>query len=388
MATFKQYDTKNGKRWLFKAHLGINPATGKRVQVTKQGFKTKAEAQKEARKLETSASEGNYTQTNLLTYEEVYKQWFENHSKVVKISTRKSIESKFKKHILPRFGRLKIQDITRVYCQKQINEIAAEIKSVHDIKIQANLVFKYALKMEIISKNPLEFVTVPKHQEEFLKQTTEEEERNYWTKGEVLRFLSIAERELTLRDHTLFRTLIFTGARKGEILALTWDDVDFNTSTLTLNKTLCKHDGQTFIQTSKTKKSRRKISLDPDTVTLLKKLRIQQKEEYLMARKYIADDDNTFFDNIFTRDDYTAMRLAYPNEKLDILIKSYDLHRITIHGLRHTHASLLFEAGANPKEVQERLGHSDIKMTMDIYTHVTNTVKEKTAQKFLNFMES
>lgn len=67
--------------------------------------------------------------------------------------------------------------------------------------------------------------------------------------------------------------------------------------------------------------------------------------------------------------------------------KKHELHRITIHGLRHTHASLLFEAGASIKEVQERLGHSDIQMTMNIYTHVTDTLKEKTAQKFQKYIE-
>ncbi|TDL62340.1 hypothetical protein E2R56_28985 [Rhodococcus qingshengii] len=85
--------------------------------------------------------------------------------------------------------------------------------------------------------------------------------------------------------------------------------------------------------------------------------------------------------------DGTPIRLAYPNEKLDIVIKKHNLHRITIHGLRHTHASLLFEAGASIKEVQERLGHSDFKMTMNIYTHVTITLKEQTAAKFQRYIE-
>jgi integrase len=96
------------------------------------------------------------------------------------------------------------------------------------------------------------------------------------------------------------------------------------------------------------------------------------------------DDGNKM---VFTRDDGTPLRLAYPNEKLDIVIKKHNLHRITIHGLRHTHASLLFEAGASIKEVQERLGHSDIQMTMNIYTHVTDTLKEQTAQKFQRYIE-
>ncbi|MNV73816.1 Tyrosine recombinase XerD [compost metagenome] len=91
---------------------------------------------------------------------------------------------------------------------------------------------------------------------------------------------------------------------------------------------------------------------------------------------------------IFSRAHGDPLRLAYPNDKLDEVIRIYGLHPITVHGLRHTHASLLFEAGASIKEVQERLGHSDIKMTMNIYTHVTKTVKELTATRFEKFMES
>ncbi len=93
---------------------------------------------------------------------EVFDQWFLNHSKTIKTSTKKSIESKFNKHILPCFGKLKMKEITRPYCPKMINEIAQLITSVNDIKIQANQVFKYALKMDIISKNPLEHVSIPR----------------------------------------------------------------------------------------------------------------------------------------------------------------------------------------------------------------------------------
>lgn len=97
-----------------------------------------------------------------------------------------------------------------------------------------------------------------------------------------------------------------------------------------------------------------------------------------------TDDDNNM---VFTRDDGSPLRLAYLNEKLYILIKKHNLHRITIHGLRHIHASLLFEAGASIKDVQERLGHSDKQMTMNIYTHVTDTLKEQTTQKFQRYIE-
>ncbi|MEH7610764.1 site-specific integrase [Gottfriedia acidiceleris] len=382
MASFQKYTTKQGQMWLFKMDTGVDPQTGKRLTTTRRGFKTKKEAQMAATRLESEIAEGVLVNNNNLTFNEIYTQWFTNHSKTIKLSTMKSIESKFKKHILPRFGKLKIKVINKTYCQKMINEIAQKISSVNDIKIQANQVFKYALKMDIISKNPMEHVIVPRNLKEMFTEEFEANKRTYWKKDEIKQFLVITKNELDLRDYVLFHLLIYTGARKGELLALTWDDIDFKAGSVRLAKTLFHHKGQFIVQTSKTKESKRLISLDDMTLSLLKKWRIRQKESNLAAMNYI-DTRNM----VFTRDDGSPMRLAYPNEKLDILIRKHKLHRITVHGFRHTHASLLFEAGASIKEVQERLGHSDIKMTMDIYTHVTDTVKEQTAEKFQRYIE-
>ncbi|WP_245987506.1 tyrosine-type recombinase/integrase [Ureibacillus endophyticus] len=324
------------------------------------------------------------------------------------IAKYKSIESKFNKHILPRFGQLKIRDITKTYCQKVINEIAESIKSVNDIKIQANQVFKYALKMDIIQKNPLEHISIPRQQNELINDDNEADARNYWRKDEIKKFLEITKLELSYRDYVLFHLLIYTGARKGEILALTWDDIDFKSKSIRFSKTLFHNKGEFIFQTSKTKESRRLISLDDKTLSILKKWRVRQKnlvllstEDDALKKQELIENNQTFeskevqedteiprnLNLIFSREDGTPIRLAYPNEKLDIVIKKHNLHRITIHGLRHTHASLLFEAGASIKEVQERLGHSDIQMTMNIYTHVTDTLKEQTAHKFQRYIE-
>ncbi|WP_066321354.1 site-specific integrase [Bacillus sp. FJAT-29814] len=240
------------------------------------------------------------------------------------------------------------------------------------------------MKMDIISKNPLEHVTIPKREEEIIADTNEAEERNYWNKDEIKHFLSIAnnEKELTLRDHLIFHLLIYTGARKGEVLALTWDDIDFNVGTIRFGKTLFFNKGKHYLQQPKTKQSKRLIRLDTKSLSLLKRWRTSLIEAKL-ASPNIFDDNNL----VFTRDDGLPLRLAYPNDKLKSIIKKHNLHKITIHGLRHTHASLLFEAGASIKEVQERLGHSDFQMTMTIYTHVTDHVKEQTAQKFQKYIE-
>lgn len=368
--------------WLFKMDTGTNPETGKRQTTTRRGFKTKKEAQKAASTLELEISSGIWISTNNYTFDEVFNQWFTNHRKTIKASTQKTIQSKFKKHILPRFGKIKMKDVTKAYCQEMINEIAELIASVNDIKIQANQVFNYALKMDIISKNPMEHVSIPRKQREMISEDNDQTDRNYWRKDEIKNFLMITERELEFRDHVLFHLLIYTGARKGELLALTWDDINFGDGSIRLAKTLFQNEGGFVFQTPKTKESRRLISLDRNTLHLLKKWRTRQYEAIL------ASGSNIVLNNVvFTRENGSPMRLAYLNEKLNIVIKKHQLHRITIHGLRHTHASLLFEAGASIKEVQERLGHTDIKMTMNIYTHVTDTLKEQTAEKFQRYIE-
>lgn len=382
MASFQKYETKQGKLWLFKMDTGINPQTGKRQTTTRRGFNTKKEAQAAAVLLEHEIASGHMINNNNLTYQDVFEQWFSDHVKTIKTSTRKCIESKFHNHILPRLGKLKIKDITKPYCQKMINEIADSIASVNDIKIQANQVFKYAQKMDIIIKNPMEYIIIPRQQKELVYDDSEGSKRNYWRKDEVKHFLSLTKQDLPLRDYVLFHLLIFTGARKGELLGLTWDNVDYESGSIRVNKTLYQGNGKYELNTTKTTDSKRLISIDTQTITLLKKLRIQQKEAILACG--FSFRDHCF---VFTRDDGKPLRLAYPNDKLKTLIKKHNLHSITIHGLRHTHASLLIEAGVGIKEVQDRLGHSDIQTTLNTYAHVTDTLKEQTASKFQKYIE-
>ncbi len=293
--------------------------------------------------------------------------------------------SKFRRQLLPHFGKLKMKDITRSYCQKVINKLAKKIKTVDNMRMYASQVFEYAVKMEIRATNPMKGTTIPKAEKEHLAVPTSES-RNYWEKAKIKKFLAAVKRDCTPRDQLMFHLLIYTGARKGEVLALRWGDVDAKAKTINFSKTLFQDKSGFTSLTSKTAASRRIISLDDNkTLALIKKRRTSEKERLLAIGSTTGTQDNDYF---FTReDDSTPLRLAYPNDKLAELIKAHNLHTITIHSLRHTHASLLFEAGASIKEVQERLGHSDIQMTMNIYTHVTKAAKEKAADRFEKFLE-
>lgn len=381
MASFQKYTTKDGIRWMYKYYSTIDPATGKKRQSTKRGFKTKKEAQLDAAKIEQEIANGTYiTEDKYVTFEQVYRQWFETISNTYKPSTRKAVVSKFKKRILPHFGNLRMKDINSMYCQEVINQIAKEIKSVENMKMYVNQIFEYAISKEIIAHNPIKGVIIPKDKNEFIIDEGQLEERNFWDKTEIKQFLNILKDEYPLQDYVLFHSLIYTGARKGEILSLRRKDIDFKAKTINLNKTLFFENGKHMSLTSKTAASRRLISTDDTTLSLIKKLHTERNRASVVNLSF---DNNEY---LFIRNDGSPLRLAYPNDKLEEIIRVHDLHPITVHGLRHTHASLLFEAGASIKEVQERLGHTDIKMTMNIYTHVTRTVKEQTAAKFATFM--
>jgi integrase len=383
MASFQRYKTKQGEKWLFKIYVGVDPVTGKHKPTTRRGFKTKKEAQAAAANLQRQIDNGTLI-IKTLTYNDVFNEWWETHSKTIKLSTQDKKISIFNAHILKRFGKLKVKNIAKKYCQKMINEIAEEVDStstVYDIKIQANLVFKYAVKEDYIEKNPMKHVVVPKKEDDFL--APEEEPLNFWTKEEIQAFLSIAEKEMTFQNYAMFYLLIFTGMRKGELAALEWKDVNFKERTISINKTLYFKDGKEILQTGKSYKSKRVIDIDDDEIIgLLTKLKIRQKELLL------SDGITVEVQNVLIRPDLRRIRLAYPNDTLNSFVKTHELHKITIHGLRHTHASLLFASGATIKDAQEKLGHKDIQTTMNVYTHVTEERKSETTQNLRKYMKS
>ncbi|MBH9968150.1 site-specific integrase [[Bacillus] enclensis] len=390
MTNIKKYTKKDGTTaYMFNAYLGKDPLTGKKKRTTRRGFKTKKEANIALSKLLVEVDELGLRQNDQMTFKDVYEEWFKQHRIEVKPTTVYAMESKFSRRILPVFGPYKMKDITRSHCQKAINAWAQELKTFNDYKIQANLVFRYAMKMDIIKRNPMDYVTLPKFKDEMEYNAEVEEKKYYYTREELRSFLEAVQDDDMA--YTMFRLLAFTGARKGELYALHWSDVDFHKNKISLQKTLIHTNGKKQLQTSKTKSSRRVVSVDDETLLILRKWRSKQIQRYLkldLSAPFQSDDKQpifTVYNQLKQEMDYC--RLAYLNEKLkSIYLKNPELPQINVHAFRHTHASLLFAAGASIKDVQVRLGHSDVQTTMDIYTHVTDEAKEKTAEMFQQYM--
>lgn len=379
----KKYQKKNGKiAYMFKAYLGIDPVTEKKKYTTKRGFKSPQEAKKAYNRLMVQVEENDVVTNSQRLFSELADEWFEQYKNTVRESTYVAQKLAYKKHIFPLFGNLKISRISIPYCQKQVNHWYSYYKKYSNLIGLTSSVFKYALSLRLIRSNPMDAVIRPKR-----KKRIDEERYSapYYEKEELLEFLEIAKKYPD-PIYPIFRILAFTGLRKGELLALRWKDIDFEKRTLSVKQTLATCDKwEIKFQVPKTEKSLRTISIDSETLQVIKRWQLKQKEYFLkMGIKPTKNGEQL----LFVSEENKPLYLDYVNHNLKIIINENNLKRITPHGFRHTHCSLLFESGASLKEVQVRLGHTDIKTTMDIYTHVTKRQTEETANRFADFMSS
>lgn len=363
----KKYKKGDGFAYYFKAYHGIDPLTNKKIITKRRGFKTEREARlAEAKCLSEFDKKTFRTKNTTTTFRQVYEIWKEHYKHTVKESTYISQTDIAERLILPTFGDKAINKISLTMCQAQVNEWAKTYKRFFNIISITNQIFNYAISMELIENNPMKKTLKPKRQKK-----DKEELEQFYSKDELQEFFSLIESMNDPEMTTFFRLLAFTGMRKNEVGALSWSDVDLEKGYLIVNQTLAKGaDNKIIFQTPKTKKSQRTIALDPKTIELLKEWQTYSAKGLL-----------------FKKEDGNPKSIVHVNNMLNRVWRKYpDFKRITPHGFRHTHCSLLFEAGATIKEVQERLGHENIQTTMDIYAHVTQKAKNKVADKFASYI--
>lgn len=383
MAKIKKYTKKDGsKAYMFNLYLGTDPVTGKQRRTTRRGFRTMAEAKTALSRLELEVMENGLptSKRKIMTFEEVYKIWFEQHKATVKESSAYIHNTIIKVQILPYFGTLRVDKIDTAYCQKQVNRIFKTLKNYNSAINLIRRIFDYAKVMKQIKTNPMNDVIVPKKRKTL---DNNDKQVNFYNKEQLRTFLETLKEYAPYQMYVAFRVLAFTGMRKGELAALKWSDVDFENGTISINRTVAFNNvGKFHIQTPKTRKSIRTISIDDTTLNALKTWKNELRKELFKQGKNIDKGDGFIFHT-----QKGNFIIKYIDKFLPSFLKKYDLPPIKPHGFRHTHASLLFESGASIKEVQDRLGHENIKTTMDIYTHVTKSAREKTAEKFAKYID-
>lgn len=380
LATYKQYETNKGTFWRVRGYLGINPTTGEKEEANKRGFNTKKEAQRYYNNAKVRfQNDGIKKEPQRMTFEALYQEWLLIYEKDVEQSTLVKTKQVFRTHILPRFGKYYIDKIQVSQVQAAVHEwreILQEFKTVFN---KFNRVLKYAYKLKYIKENPCDFVILPS--KPLIKQ--EKETLDFYTKEQLATFMTCLADMNTRKWEAYFRILAFTGLRRGEALALTWDDIDTKQGLLTVNKAVKRGGRGQYVGSTKNDSSMRTITIDDNTIKILKAWKAEQAKT-LLGFGFNAIQPNQY---IFSKwKDNTPLNTMAPRNALVKICKRFDLPMMNIHGFRHTHCSLLFEAGVPMKDVMERLGHSDIQTTMNIYTHVTKESKNKSAQMFAKYV--
>lgn len=381
----KSYYLKNGeKRYEFPLYLGIDPLTGKQKRSMKRGFKTLRDAELALARIKLDVANGTYQKVRVEKYQEVYELWVKSYEKTVEESTYVKTMSLFKNHILPAMGAYKIDKIHVDVCQKHVDQWASKLKMYRVVKAYAAKVLDFAIKRGYIKTNPFAFVDLPTNISKKFLRAQREKAENFFTRGQLKEFLFCLASESNSKANALFRILAYSGMRRGEALALTWEDLNFTTKKLRINKAISLgKNNQLYVNDTKTS-TPRTIDLDDNTLAVLKEWQTKQRQDYQKLGFDIMKKPNQL---IFSNQKNEILQLTTPRKWLIQVLTKYNLPKITIHGLRHTHCTLLLEAGAKDKEVQTRLGHTDISTTMNTYAHVSPEGKETAIQKFSSYME-
>lgn len=357
---------KNGKYYVV---INTTDSNGKRKQkwvstgLEAKGNKKKAE--KMLRDVIQKYELTGYNEKSDILFCDYMKLWLERTEKSVDIITYQGYSSVAKAHIIPYFEnkRLKLSAVNRDVIQEYINVKSGNgrldgkgglsPKTMKTHKLILQLAFKEAMKDELIVKNPCEYVTLPKMQRR---------EATFYTIGQLNDLFAAVKNEPLFP--LIYLTVIY-GLRRSEVLGLKWDSINFEQKSVTIKHTVVRYFDVVEKDSTKTASSFRTYPMTEDVERLLVKLKnCEAENKVLFGKEYCQND------YIFKWADGKPYAPDYITSKFSKLLKKYNLPHIRFHDLRHSCASLLIANGFTLKDVQEWLGHSDFRITANIYAHL------------------
>lgn len=362
-----KYKLKNGfEGWQIKAYLGIDPATGKEIRISRRGYETYTAAEQALSKFEAdngrSVAKAAQEKANRKRVIDVFNLWFPLYKTTVKESTAEKTLQKFESHILPVFGDYYISRLPVEKVQEFVTALAGQIASYDKVVAYFKKLIRFAMVQGYASTNPFDKVVMPNIKRE------PKNRKNYYEKDELLEFLRAAKKT-NLRTYTYFLILGSTGLRRSEALALKWSDIDFKNNMLMVNRTAALGmNNRQIVQAPKTPKSHRIVPISDnlkDTLLAFKAERAKQG----IHRQYI-------FGSFKDEPPYPARVYSWQKQVYE---QAPGLRHITIHGFRHSFASLLIEQDKSikPTDLQHLLGHEKVTTSLNIYTHVTKQGADK-----------
>lgn len=364
---------KRGKTYSIIVEMERDHETGKRRQKWISGFKTKREAEAELARKIAEIENGTFIDSKKVTLNDYMRHWIEIHKSTISERTHLRYMQLINLHIKPLLGEMLMTKIKPMHIQKFYTDMAniprkdgkegnispTTIYHAHNVLHKA---FKDAVKWQIISVNPVSAVTPPRRNKK---------ECRVLDNKSILQVLEVVKG--TYLEMPVYLGLS-TGGRLGEILGLQWADVDLKKGIIYIRQSMMrKEDGTLALTQTKTPKSRRAIEIGPDTIKKLKAHKIEQASWKLAAGE--AWQENNL---VCCLQDGRAINPNSLSSRFSKLVRKAGLN-LGFHDLRHTHATMLLKAGVHPKIVSERLGHSTVGMTLDVYSHVLPTMQREAA---------
>lgn len=358
----------------------VDPVTGekKRKKITRVKKADvvaagKAFYEENKRELETKANIANFT-----SLENYMRNWLENTVKpTVRKKTYERYECNFRCHIVPGIGCKNINEINRAMLQdffadlKRTDGKPMAARTANSIRGLLKSVFDAAVADDIVMKNPVD-ITKPKK--------TEKTAISIFSESQYKSLLSVA-RLHSIKAYLVIRIAFATGFRIGEIFGLEYSDIDFQANTLRVRQTVVStRHGKMLQHLAKNNSSLRTIKVEKALIEELAKFkeihdlekRLNEKNGYTMNNDFIVENrDGSFCDPAYFSDKIFKRQLLR-DAKIPKVFRMHDC--------RHTHATWLLEKGVNIKVVSERLGHKSIRITLDIYSHITKTMQEQAVE--------
>ena len=376
-----EYKKKNGATvYRASVYLGVDKLTGKKARTTvtantKKGVKIKA------REAVNAFAANGYSvkeKPTITTYSELVALWWESYKNTIKPNSQQSMEGIVRLHILPAFGDYKLDKLTTPIIQQQVNKWAdkankGEKGAYANYSFLNNInrrILQYGVTMQAIQHNPARDVIIPR------KQRNKEHKVKFFSNQELKQFLDYLDNldqssYENFFDYVLYKTLLASGCRIGEALALEWSDIDLKKGIISISKTLNRYQET---NTPKSKAGLREVDIDTATVSLLKEYKKRQQIQAWQLGRSVK----IVFTPFTTKYAYACLL----RKRLQGHFKVAGVPDVSFHGFRHTHATIMLYAGIEAKDLQYRLGHSNISMTLNTYVHATKEGAKKAVSIF------
>ena len=355
-------------RWELR-YDGPPDASGHRKQVSKTIRGTKRAAEIYLRERLAAMENGSYVPNIRQTVAEFLQEWLSIYAATnTSPRTQQGYRGNIQRYIVPAIGGVRLQSLQAQHIQKMYAHMlenglsARTVLQTHRVLRQA---LGHAVKWELRINNPADAATPPR---------PDNVEIAMWGVDTIHRFLKVAQNG-SYGD--FYHVALHTGLRRSELCGLMWQSVDLDRGKLMVVKTLQRIYGKGLVEgLPKTVKSRRSLALSRNTVTRLRSVKVRQAESRLAAGP--AWTENGY---VFTRPDGRPIDPDAVTHNFKDIVRDAELPHLTLHGLRHAYATLLLSKGVHLKVVSEMLGHSNISVTADIYSHVLPSLQENAAQE-------